>query len=288
MLAKVNTFNKLINVNIADIQFNITIENGFENNLGLIDFITYEHVYKNIKLNYFQDNQIKIHGKKIFSEESLSWWVSEFLFEVAIFNNFSNELLAVMHGDRDWHNINIIKTDKISPSVFNTLSEIAFRTIILFHQGIVLHASAVNYQNSGLIFSAPSGIGKSTHANLWVKYRNANIINGDRPAIRVFNNGVRVYGTPWSGTSNQHLNINVPLEAIFMLEQSPINEIKELSMAEALQKITARCYLPYFDEELMELALDNIGTIIQRTPVYLLRCRPDSEAVDVVASCLGL
>ncbi|WP_370839368.1 hypothetical protein [Intestinibacter bartlettii] len=35
-------------------------------------------------------------------------------------------------------------------------------------------------KDKGILFSAPSGTGKSTQADLWEKYENAEIINGDR------------------------------------------------------------------------------------------------------------
>ena len=43
----------------------------------------------------------------------------------------------------------------------------------LLHQnrGLLLHASFIRWQGSGILFSAPSGTGKSTQANLWVQHQ---------------------------------------------------------------------------------------------------------------------
>ena len=38
---------------------------------------------------------------------------------------------------------------------------------LLKHQGFMIHASAVEKEGKAYLFSAPSGTGKSTHAQLW-------------------------------------------------------------------------------------------------------------------------
>ena len=46
---------------------------------------------------------------------------------------------------------------------------------------LVLHSSyIVTRQEQGILFSGPSGIGKSTQAALWQRYAGAEIVNGDR------------------------------------------------------------------------------------------------------------
>jgi hypothetical protein len=134
----------------------------------------------------------------------------------------------------------------------------------------------------GIIFSAPSGTGKSTHANLWVRHLGAMILNGDRAALRTVNNEVNVYGTPWSGSSHLFLNRKAPLKAIVLLEQASYNKIEELPRDRAVSLLTPRCFLPYFDSELMELSICNLEEIIKRIPIYLLKCRPDYEAAETV------
>ncbi len=166
--------------------------------------------------------------------------------------------------------------------------EVLFRTTILLRQGIVIHSAAVDCSGSGIIFSAPSGTGKSTQANLWRKHKGAVVLNGDRPALRVVDGRVYVYGTPWSGSSPDSVNKSSPLKAIVMLEQSDANSIRQLEKPEAVRYLMPRCYLPYGVADLLERAVDNMDSIIERVPVYLLRCRPDAEAVEITGKCLNL
>ena len=63
---------------------------------------------------------------------------------------------------------------------------------LLKHQGFMIHASAVEKEGKAYLFSAPSGTGKSTHAQLWrqtFKGEPIRIINDDKPAV-CLQNGV--------------------------------------------------------------------------------------------------
>lgn len=160
---------------------------------------------------------------------------------------------------------------------------IIFRYRLINHGGLVVHASAVRWRGKGLIFSAPSGTGKSTHVRLWQECfgPEVEIINDDTPALRCQDGRVLVYGTPWSGNGSNS-NISAPLEAIVVLEQAEKNIVQKLSMQEALIYLLPRCFLPFFDAGFMGGAVENLERIIKSVPVYLLRCRPDREAVEAV------
>lgn len=169
-----------------------------------------------------------------------------------------------------------------------SVGEVLFRTAILFHNGIVVHSAAINCNGTGIIFSAPSGTGKSTQANLWRQYKGAAILNGDRPALRLIDETVYVYGTLWSGSSPDFQNAKAPLKAIVMLEQAEQNSLRPLTPEEAVRYLLPRIYLPYGLEDLLEKAVDNADAIIRRVPVCLLKCRPDFEAVEIVSQWLNM
>ena len=87
----------------------------------------------------------------------------------------------------------------------------------------MLHASAVVVDGDAYLFSAPCGTGKSTHASLWLKYlkhKNPYILNDDKPAIRIVNDNIYVYGTPFSGKTDKNKNEKANLKGIAFLEQS--------------------------------------------------------------------
>ncbi len=168
------------------------------------------------------------------------------------------------------------------------LAGVAFRYRLIKKNGLLIHSSSIEYKGKGLIFSAPSGTGKSTHVRLWQElYGDAvTIINEDRPAIRYIDDMPLLCGTPWSGSSDYFTNKNVPLSGIVMLEQAPQNSIEILSGPKVVQLLMPRCFLPYFDAGMMIEALNTLERLVNDVPVYLLKCRPDYEAVELVQKCL--
>lgn len=161
-----------------------------------------------------------------------------------------------------------------------------FAALILSHQGFVLHASAIQYQNKGILFSADSGVGKSTHTKLWQKHfgvEAVQIINDDKPAIRYVDNTFYVYGTPFSGNSDENLNCKVPLYAIVFLEQAESNSIRKLTTVEAIPRILKQTLRPRNNVVSMDTLLSLLDKLLLSIPVYLLRCNMNEDAA-VLAS----
>ena len=69
-----------------------------------------------------------------------------------------------------------------------------FAVGLLSHEGMMLHASAVEYGGQAVCFSAPPGTGKSTHTEKWVRLFGASILNDDKPALRRESGVWQVYG----------------------------------------------------------------------------------------------
>lgn len=162
---------------------------------------------------------------------------------------------------------------------------VLFRNHILYHEGIVIHASSLAWKGKGIMFSAPSGTGKSTHARLWQDCFGPEVLmlNDDTPAVRFRDGKPYIFGTPWSGSSVNYCNSRAPLTAIVLLEQAPGNSIRELSTHETVSMMMPRVFLPYFDQKMMHKACDIFERLVSCVPVYLLKCRPDREAVELVS-----
>ena len=159
---------------------------------------------------------------------------------------------------------------------------------LLEYNGLMLHASALAYKGRAYLFSAPCGTGKSTHAKLWQEYfgnDKIQIINDDKPAIRLINNAFYVFGTPWSGKSDQNLNVKVPLQAICFLQQSPHNWIKRIESKAALKSLLNQTLRPY-EIQLMDNLLTLLDKIIRQTPIFLMGCNISNEAV--VMACQAM
>lgn len=92
----------------------------------------------------------------------------------------------------------------------------------------LMHGAVVSEDEDGYMFTATSGTGKSTHISLWKKYfDNVEIVNGDKPFLRVGEEGVTAYGTPWAGKEGWQKNVSVPLSAVCLLKRGLTNKIIE-------------------------------------------------------------
>lgn len=172
-----------------------------------------------------------------------------------------------------------------SEGIFN---RIGMETLLLQHNGLLLHASLIKYGDRAIVFSGPSGIGKSTQADIWEKYLAADILNGDRAALRKTPEGWTAYGSPYAGTSGIYKNDNAPLAAIVLLGQAQENSFQRLTATQALQSLYPELSVHHWDKGFVEKATDLCLQLVEDVPVYRLKCRPEESAAMLVKKGLGL
>ncbi|MGE5417242.1 MAG: hypothetical protein ACM3UZ_10960 [Acidobacteriota bacterium] len=216
------------------------------------------------------------------------------------FGRDQHEIGCLLDADAQWQKTAITYLNKnifglndevfgfVATYLIHMLLGVAFRNCLLHHDGIVIHASSIKWRGKGLIFTAPSGTGKSTHVRLWQKYMGdeVEVLNDDTPAIRFMDGKPFVFGTPWGGSTNVFRNDSAPVEAVVVLQQAAENSITRLNTIEAVSRVTPRFFLPYVDKDLMATALNIVDKILSSVPVYLLKCKPDQEAVELVYNCV--
>lgn len=155
------------------------------------------------------------------------------------------------------------------------------------HGGFLLHASYIDVNGEAILFTAPSGTGKSTQASLWCNLRGAELINGDRAAVTVGENGVFACGVPYSGSSPVRKNVTCPLNAVVFLSQAKETTIHRLEGMAAFCKIWEGCSVNTWDPEDMNLCAQAVMNMLSRVPVYHLACTPDDSAVRILEKTLG-
>lgn len=165
---------------------------------------------------------------------------------------------------------------------FNIWNYMAFENPLLYYQAFLLHSSFISWQNNGILFTAPSGTGKSTQADLWKKYEDADIYNGDRTIIRKIEGKYYGFGSPYAGSSGIYRNESAPIKAIVVIEQGPDNVIRRLHGREAFLPLFRETLMNTWNKEYMEKMTDLLMDAACQIPVYHLSCRPDQDAVDTV------
>lgn len=105
-----------------------------------------------------------------------------------------------------------------------------------------------------MLFAAKSGTGKTTHCKLWLDtFPDARIINGDKPLVRISDEKVFIYGTPWCGKENYNINSKAPLKAVCFLERAEQNSIDRISKSEAVARIMPQLLIPKNSEYINKL-----------------------------------
>ena len=147
---------------------------------------------------------------------------------------------------------------------------------------LLFHSSFIAVDGKAILFTAPSGVGKSTQAGLWCQYRNARLINGDRAGIRWHDGKAWACGLPLAGSSDVRRNETLPLAAVVCLSQAPQNTLTRLTGVRAFRQIWEGCTVHSWDRTDMEQATQTVTKILGAVPVYALACTPDASAVEVL------
>lgn len=155
----------------------------------------------------------------------------------------------------------------------------AFADGLLDYNGLVLHSSAIAYENNAYLFSADSGTGKSTHTNLWKQcFNGAEVINDDKPALRYIDGKFYAYGTPFSGSTPINKNVRIPLKAICFLERGETNSIEQITNNAEIIKLFLPQTLRHVSKDKANKLFDIMDTLIKNVPFYRLTCLPNEDA----------
>lgn len=158
----------------------------------------------------------------------------------------------------------------------------------------LFHGAVVRNGGKGYMFLGKSGTGKSTHARLWMRYiAETDLLNDDNPVVRVHEDGVRIYGSPWSGKTPCYKNEDLPLGGMVLLSQAPYNKIERLRGVSAFATLVPSISGMRWDRNVADGLYRTENALASQTPVWYLECLPDEEAArlchaniaDEVQSC---
>lgn len=158
--------------------------------------------------------------------------------------------------------------------------------LLLQKDAIIIHGSYIIVNGEAIIFSAPSGTGKSTQAELWRKHRSARIINGDRVLIRRSENGFTAGGIYYSGTSGICENVTAPIRAIALISQARQSTAEKCRGAEAFRRLLREsAYSTAFENDPADIAA-LLADVVNGVDIVKLACLPGESAVKALENYL--
>jgi len=198
-------------------------------------------------------------------------------------NNFNNCTFFIPTYLKEIKLLDKENVELLKICLYNMFREMFFYSAC--HRGYLpVHSASIIYREKAYLFSARSGVGKSTHTNLWHDYEGVDILNGDVALCKPFNNGKEAYAysMPWCGTSGLYQNRKAKLDGIIFLARGSKNKVVEIDK----RKIAIGFYMNNFsiclDEEMVDDVVSTINSLSECVKGYRLWCLPNKEAVDII------
>lgn len=147
---------------------------------------------------------------------------------------------------------------------------------------LLFHGSAVAVDGKGYLFTASCGTGKSTHTRFWRETfgDRAIMVNDDKPFLKITENGILMYGAPWSGKHGLDTNVCVPLQGICILTRGTENRITPLAPEDALPLLLRQSFAPedaVSSPDFRQLVIQ----LSQKTNLWHMECTKDPAAALV-------
>lgn len=151
----------------------------------------------------------------------------------------------------------------------------------LSYGAFLMHGAVVAVGGEAYLFTAPSGVGKTTHTRFWLeKYPDAFILNGDKPLILIKGDKAYACGSPWAGKEGANRNVTLPLKAVCALFRGKENRIERADFGRMFPLLIGQTYRPADGEELKK-TLELLRALGERTRFYALACNLDPDAARV-------
>ena len=155
----------------------------------------------------------------------------------------------------------------------------------------LFHGAVVEKDGYAYMFTAPSGVGKTTRLSLWLEnYPDSTIVNGDKPFVRVMDNEIYACGSPWAGKEGWNNNIMVPLRAIFFVERADDNKensVTEINIGKAFPMLLQQAHYPK-DPVALRKTIQLIQSMTGKVRFYRFHSAPTKEAVQLAYDTVRL
>ena len=158
--------------------------------------------------------------------------------------------------------------------------------LLMHYDALLVHASRVEIDGSAIVFSAPSGTGKTTQAKLWEQYEGARIVSNDRTIVRRINGDFITSGFPVDGSEPVFDPSLIPLVKIILLHQGDENRAERIPVGRALAFLMEQTVLNSWDSAGITRAMLFWSDLLTQYPAILLTCRPDEGAVHCLTEAL--
>ena len=196
------------------------------------------------------------------------------------------------HMTKDGHLVQIYCSSAVTESNLENLFH-AIRPFFLFiaqkNGKFAVHSASLLYKEKAWLFSGHSGMGKSTHTNLWKELFGTPLLNGDLNLIGEENGQFFVYGIPWCGTSGICTTEKQRLGGIVLLgRDAKDNRFEIMTPSERVLRVMQRMISPSWTDELVSRSLAFAETLTDEIPVFHFLCMKNPSAAHKMRQRIDL
>jgi len=225
-------------------------------------------------------------GELIFSDDGKFIYLTDDSCEIRYEGVTNSEVLTSYMRIARGTNESFVHIRPLSFGTKTILRAMEIEHFIVKNYGLLFHCAYVEVDGKALIFTAPSGIGKSTQAKLWCDNKDAALINGDRCALMLKDGILYACGVPYCGSSRVNINKTLPVWAIVYLEQAPVSTVNPLVGISSFKRIMEGVCVNTWNSSDMSLCINTVTAIAENIPVINLSCTPDVTAVEILSKAL--
>lgn len=171
-------------------------------------------------------------------------------------------------------------------SLGHILRFLPIRAIFQHNEVLFLHGSVISIGNKGIVFSGPSGIGKTTQSKLWESFAGATRLCNDRVLISHSNKQWNVHSFPIDGSEPVDGNCTEVLKCIVILNQATENNARHLRPAEAISKLIPQVVMDSWNSFSREKAMEQLVNIIEDIPIIEFNAMAEEAAVKYLHTAL--
>lgn len=274
---------------IGSFCFSLNCPDGFELPLNFRQFQTVNREAVDFSYTLFIADQLPVlRGNSVFRRSDIEIFRDGALESRYLFFSGSPEAYGV-YREESSRSASCFLCRKYLPfspvdSVFTSL--FALERHLLRRRTLFLHCAALKVQEHALLLSGPSGIGKSTHAALWERYENAELINGDRILLQLSDNGWHTAGCPICGSSQICKNRELPVTSLVFLRQATTNSGMRLSAVRGVKELVSQLTVNSWDTDFVAAAWELAERFVLDVPTYEYSCNMEKNAAETLKKIL--
>lgn len=196
-------------------------------------------------------------------------------------------VFSLDHTRSDFYNDEVgeyqFRTGDLESLTLFPTDQILLARILADRKACFVHSAGIVQDRQGYLFVGKSGAGKSTITQLFSGQ--SEVLCDDRNIIRRWPEGFRVHGSWSHGDIPDVSSGDVPLKAIFFLNQASQNDLDLMKNRwNIIQKLLSCLIRPFITADWWKKTLDLVEVIANEVPCYELYFDTSGEIVEEVLS----